>query len=131
MRFFPHILMLVGILGVVGALSCIEVAGSAVTMISGLAIGIAFISLSVAVWQRRKSALRLGYLVILLGFASFIAGPLQLSLSLEPWEKLAVIGGSVIGGALVAFYWTVVWRRFWMKSTYVPPEAEQDVLPNK
>lgn len=115
MRFFPSFFLTVGIFSVVGALSGVGSAASSVTTVSGLIIGIALVSLSLAVWQKRQAALWIGHSVVVIGLVSVIAGAFQHGISLPPWERYAVISASVIGGSLVGIYWAAAWRRLWTR----------------
>ena len=118
--------MTVGMFCVAGALSCIGSAGTAFTIVSGIIIGIALISLSLAVWHQRQAAIQIGYSVIVFALVSFLVGAFQYGISLPPWERYTAISGSVIGGVLVCIYWAAVWRRLCTRFTDSNPVGEQD-----
>ena len=123
--------MAVGIFCVAGALSCIGSAGTAFTIVSGLIIGIALTSLSLAVWHQRQAAIQIGYSVIVFALVSFLVGVFQYGTSVTPWVRYTAISGSVIGGVLVGIYWAAVWRRLCTRLTESNPVGEQDATSNR
>jgi hypothetical protein len=78
-------------------------------------LGILLIAVAVGLWEGRLFAWRLGFVAIIFAAVLFLA---EVSLELpavSTTEKIIILSSSLIGGALVAAFWSVVWyrRRSW------------------